>query len=126
MLAMRTRLLADDEADQAAEIEQLNQHLLDATQLATALAKLESTEEQLRTLQATLIAERVARTQMERHVQDGEGDIKDIKNELSAAVRALRRARDEGRRNEEERRRLARCFEETKVQYVSHQLLTSR
>ena len=119
MMAMRARLLANDQADQAAQVEQVNQHVLDATQLATALAKLASTEDQLRTLQATLIAERVARTQMERHVRDGEGDMHDIKNELGAAVRALRRARDEGRRNEDERRRLARCFEETKVQWVA-------
>ena len=115
-MAMRSRLLAANHAEASNELDQLNQHILDASQLATALAKLESTEEQLRTLQATLIAERVARTQMEKHVQDGEGDVKDIKNELSAAVRALRRAREEGKRNEEERRRLARCFEETKVQ----------
>jgi hypothetical protein len=116
MMAMRSRLLQTQAAEQSHELEQVNQHILDATELAKALTKLETTEEQLRMLQATLIAERVARTQMERHVQDGEGDIKDIKNELSAAVRALRRAREEGKRNEEERRRLARCFEETKVQ----------
>lgn len=116
MAAMRSRLLATQEQEQAAQLESLNQHIVDASQLAKALTKLESTEEQLRSLQANLIAERVARTQIERNVQDGEGDLKDIKNELAAAVRALRRAREEGKRNEEERKRLARCFEDTKVQ----------
>jgi chromosome segregation ATPase len=99
-----------------ANAHDIDMHIFDATQLASALAKLESTEEQLRTLQATLIAERVARSQVERDVRAGEGDLRDMKGELGSAVRALRRAKEEGKRNEEERRRLARSLEETKVQ----------
>lgn len=80
--------------------------------LVTALAKLEASEEQLRSLQATLIAERVARTQIEQQAQTAVDDMRDYRHELASAVRALRRARDEGKKNEEERRRLQRSFEE--------------
>lgn len=80
--------------------------------LVSALAKLEASEEQLRTLNATLIAERVARTQMEQQAQTAADDMRDYRHELSSAVRALRRARDEGKKNDEERRRLQRAFEE--------------
>lgn len=116
MLDMRQRLLTSQQAQQAQDFAALNQHITDASTLAAALAKLETTQDQLRTLQATLIAERVARTQMERRSHEGEDDVREVKAELAGAVRALRRAKEEAKRNEEERRRLARCFEETKVQ----------
>jgi hypothetical protein len=44
--------------------------------------------------------------------------MRDYRNELSGAVRALRRARDEGKKNEEEKRRLMRAFEEAKHSWV--------
>lgn len=82
--------------------------------LVTTMARLEASEAQMRDLQATLIAERVARTQLERQAQQRLDDMRDYRHELSGAVRALRRARDEGKRNEEEKRRLMRAFEEAK------------
>lgn len=116
MLDMRDRLIHNKQAQEAHEAAAINAHIADASTLAAALTKLEVTQDQLRTLQATLIAERVARTQMERRSHEGEDDVRDVKNELAGAVRALRRAREEAKRNEEEKRRLAKCFEETKVQ----------
>lgn len=86
--------------------------------VVSAWAKLEATEEQLRTLQATLIAERVARTQVEQQAQTTADDMRDYRHELASAVRALRRARDEGKRNDEERRRLQRAFEEAQKSSV--------
>lgn len=80
--------------------------------LVSALAKLEASEEQLRSLQATLIAERVARTQVEQQAQMGADDLREYRHELASAVRALRRARDEGKKNDEDRRRLQRAFDE--------------
>jgi septal ring factor EnvC (AmiA/AmiB activator) len=116
MLEMRERLISSNHAQQAHELGAINQHIVDASALAAALTKLESTQDQLRTLQATLVAERVARTQMERRSHEGEDDVRDVRNELAGAVRALRRAKEEAKKNEEEKRRLAKCFEETKVQ----------
>jgi len=98
MQAMRNRLLSQ-QADPA---------------LVSTMARLEASEAQMRDLQATLIAERVARTQLERQAQQRLDDMRDYRNELSGAVRALRRARDEGKKNEEEKRRLMRAFEEAK------------
>jgi hypothetical protein len=80
--------------------------------LITTLARLEASELQLRDLQATLIAERVARTQIEKQAHERAENLKDYQHELTEAVRALRRARDEGKKNEEERRRLHRAYEE--------------
>lgn len=116
MLDMRDRLINHNQAQQAHEVAVINQQIADASSLAAALTKLEVTQDQLRSLQATLIAERVARTQMERRSTEGEDDVRDVKNELAGAVRALRRAKEKAKRNEEEKRRLAKCFEETKVQ----------
>jgi len=98
MQAMRNRLLSQ-QADPT---------------LITTMARLEASEAQMRDLQATLIAERVARTQLEKQAQQRLDDVRDYRHELSGAVRALRRARDEGKKNEEERRRLVRAFEEAK------------
>lgn len=116
MLDMRDRLLSTQHAQEQHNPVTTHRQVSEAASLAAAMAKLETTQDQLRTLQATLIAERVARTQLERRSAEGEGDVRDVKHELASAVRALRRAKDEAKKIEEERRRLAKCFEETKVQ----------
>jgi len=113
---MRNRLMNAAAADDRDHAVELDRRLHDTSDLAAALAKLGSGEDQLRTLQATLIAERVARTQIEQENDLTSEDMRDCRNELAGAVRALRRSRDEGKRTDEERRRLARCFEETKTQ----------
>ena len=111
MQAMRDKLLDAQAAQQAVQTAELAAQIDDAARLASALTKLESTEEQLRTLQATLIAERVARSQSERDASLYEHDVRDIKEELASAVRALRRARNEGRKSEDERRAMLRAYE---------------
>jgi hypothetical protein len=116
MYTMRDRLLAEHAAQEQAEHEAINHQIQETSRLAGTLAKLEAAEEQLRTMQATLIAERVARTQKEQEAARVNEDARDCKVELAGAVRALRRAREEGKRGDEERRRLNRCFEETKSQ----------
>ena len=116
MVEMRDRLIHNQQNQSAHQMAAINQQIADASHLAAALTKLETTQDQLRTLQATLISERVARTQMERRSHEGEEDVRDVKNELAGAVRALRRAKEEAKRNEEEKRKLARCFEDTKFQ----------
>jgi septation ring formation regulator EzrA len=112
MYTMRDRLLNAVAARDHAQADEISRHLHDATHLAAALAKLQTSEEQLRTLQATLIAERVARSQVEQRVETESDAMKECRNELASAVRALRRARDEGKRTEEEKRRLQRSFDE--------------
>jgi len=110
MYSMRDRLQSEaieQHANHEAEIQT-------STHLATTLTKLEQAESQLRTLQATLIAERVARTQIVRQVEEKEDRMRNYKLELAAAVRALRRAREEGKKTEEEKRRVARAFEEAR------------
>jgi hypothetical protein len=116
MYAMRHRLLAQQAAQEQLHNDAITRKLHETGKLAGTLAKLEAAEDQLRTLQATLIAERVARTQKEQEVEIFQEDVRDCKTELASAVRALRRAREEGKRGDEERKRLARCFEETKSQ----------
>ena len=118
MYNMRDRLLKQAELQHNASDEQLKKQFSNTAELAATLVKLERAEEQLRSLQATLIAEQVARTQIEREADQGREDNQDCKDELAKAVRALRRARDEGQKGDEERRRLARCFEQTKNQSV--------
>lgn len=116
MYTMRDRLLRQQASREELAAAALRQQLDETSQLAATVAKLEVAEDQLRTLQATLIAERVARTQIEREVELRSDDMSGCRNELASAVRALRRSREEGRRTDEEKRRLARCFEETKTQ----------
>jgi hypothetical protein len=116
---MRNKLLDEQAAQEAARTAELAAQLGDAARLASALTKLESTEEQLRTLQATLIAERVVRSQKERDASLYEHDVRDIKEELASAVRALRRARDEGRKSEEDRRAMLRAYETAQAKWVA-------
>ncbi|ORX39872.1 hypothetical protein BD324DRAFT_678956 [Kockovaella imperatae] len=116
MYNMRERLLKEAELQHHTNDDQIQKQLASTAELAATLVKLEKAEEQLRTLQATLFAEQVARTQIEREAEQSREDMKDCKDELASAIRALRRARDEGQRGDEERKRLQRCFETTKNQ----------
>lgn len=118
MDAMRERLLQEQALAQATHAQEVSAHLNDTARLASALTKLELAEEQLRTLQATLIAERVARTQIQRDASANADDVRDCREELASAVRALRRARDEGKRSEEDRKALARAYEMAQVKSV--------
>ena len=116
MYTMRERILFKRAAEDAAHDATIIRQLDETSRLAATLAKLEATEDQLRQAQATLIAERVARTHLEGEWAQRDEDVRDTRDELTRAVRALQRARDEGRRTDEERRRINRCFEETKTQ----------
>lgn len=126
MYTMRDRLLnevpesshgGDDDHGRRTAHKQITE----AAELASALAKLEAAENQIRDLQAKVIAEKVARDQLERTSGMSDESMRDCKNELASAVRALRRAREEAKKTEEERKAIARCFEETKTQYVHRQ-----
>ncbi len=68
----------------------------------------------LRTLQAQIIAEQVGRHEIEKASSKKDEQMRMYRDELAAAVRALRRAKDETKRLEEERRKGARLYEETK------------
>jgi hypothetical protein len=111
MYTMRDRLLAEQDAQEALDAHQLHQRLLETAQLASTLTKLEHAEDQLRTLQATLIAERVKRVQLQEKADKEEDDMRQCRDELANAIRALRRARDEGRRGEDEKKSLTRGVE---------------
>lgn len=117
---MRDRLLHETSAslrgNEVPDRKSLHKQITDAAELAAAVAKLEAAEEQIRDLQARVIAEKVARDQLERTSGMSDESMRDCKNELASAVRALRRAREEGKKAEEERKAIARCFEETKAQ----------
>ena len=113
MYNMRDRLMNDAMARDNAQNIELSHQLSETAKLSSALAKLEMAEQQLRHLQATLIAERVAKSEMEREKCMSTDEMKECRNELASAVRALRRARDEGKKTDEERRRIQRAYEET-------------
>jgi tellurite resistance protein len=114
MLAMRDRLQADAEAAAQRHDRELHSQLVNTSKLSSTMTRLQDAEEQLRTLQATLIAEKVGRTEAERRSQVHNDEVRKFKTELAGAVRALRRAREEAKRGEEERRRVLRGWEEAK------------
>lgn len=114
MYDMRDRLLdAEARRDQEA-MSSLRRQISEAHNLAATTARLEAAEKQLRELQARLIAEQVARTQTEQVAGLREDEVKNYQNEWASAVRALRRAREEGKKTDEEKRRIQRCFEEAR------------
>lgn len=92
----------------------MRDRLLNQVDPITTLARLQASELQLREMQATLIAERVARSQIEKTAQDRADNLKEYQHEYTEAVRALRRARDEGKIAEEERKRILRAYESSK------------
>lgn len=106
-------------AEQAARDEHVAAHLAKEVektlQLADTAARLAIAEDQLRSLQANLIAECMKTSEHERKASDASEKRERYKTELATAVSALRRARDDGKKSEEERRRLLRAFEETRV-----------
>lgn len=114
MYDMRDRLLdAEARRDQKA-MTCLRRQISEAQGLAATTARLDAAESQLRELQAKLIAEQVARTQIEQEAGLREDEVKNYQNEWACAVRALRRAREEGKKTDEEKRRIQRCFEEAR------------
>ncbi|WVW83109.1 hypothetical protein I302_105127 [Kwoniella bestiolae CBS 10118] len=110
----RDRLLRQESNRNQEHMQELQRQIREAQNLATTATKLESAEKQLRELQARLIAEQVARTQIEQEAGLKEEEMKNYQNEWASAVRALRRARDEGKKSDEEKRRIQRCFEEAR------------
>lgn len=126
MRAHRAALLREQEqrdarlAAETAEREDraaadLAQQMENALELADTAARLAMAEEQLRSLQATLIAERMKTTAQERRASEERERRERYRSELALAVSVLRRAKDDGKRSEEERRRLQRAFEEARV-----------
>ncbi|RXK36434.1 hypothetical protein M231_06278 [Tremella mesenterica] len=127
MYTMRDRLIQTAEEREQAKHSELHRQLDETAKLAAALAKLETAEQQLRGLQATLIAERVARSQIEQEAETSMNHMHDCSRELGAAVRALRRAKEEGKRTDEERRRMQRAFDETVNRlHIYHEALEVR
>ncbi|WWC69472.1 uncharacterized protein I206_103413 [Kwoniella pini CBS 10737] len=110
----RDRLLRQESNRNQEQMQELQRQIREAHSLATTATKLEAAEKQLRELQARLIAEQVARTQIEQEAGLKEEEMKNYQNEWASAVRALRRARDEGKKSDEEKRRIQRCFEEAR------------
>lgn len=96
----------------AADLAREMQHALE---LADTAARLAAAEEQLRSLQATLVAERMKTTAHERRAAEERERRERYRAELALAVSVLRRAKDDGKRSEKERRRLQRAFEEARV-----------
>ncbi|WVQ98702.1 hypothetical protein IAU59_005833 [Kwoniella sp. CBS 9459] len=114
MYEHRDRLLRQESNRNQQHMTELHRQIREARDLASTATKLEAAEKQLRELQARLIAEQVARTQIEQESGLREEEMKNYQNEWASAVRALRRARDEGKKSEEEKRRIQRCFEEAR------------
>ena len=83
---MREKLVNEQIARDAEHAAELTRHIDETAQLAAALAKLEATEDQLRTLQATLIAEKVARTQIENEAKENAENMRECRDELASAV----------------------------------------
>ncbi|WWC90045.1 uncharacterized protein L201_004976 [Kwoniella dendrophila CBS 6074] len=110
----RDRLLRQESNRNQEHIEEIQRQIKEAKNLASTATKLEAAEKQLRELQARLIAEQVARTQIEQESSIKEEEMQNYQNEWASAVRALRRARDEGKKSDEEKRRIQRCFEEAR------------
>ena len=113
---MRERLVDESSTRDRNQNKNRNRRLYETVELVKARTKFEHAEEELREMKATVIAERVARDQIERQNDMTTEDMKDCRNELASAIRALRRSREEGRRTDEERRKYVRCFEMTKTQ----------
>ncbi|WVR05279.1 hypothetical protein IAU60_002291 [Kwoniella sp. DSM 27419] len=110
----RDRMTRQESQRDNQRMNSIQQQLNETRDLATTATKLEMAEKQLRELQAKLIAEQVARTQIEREADLRDEEMKNYQTEWASAVRALRRARDEGKKSDEEKRRILRCFEEAR------------
>jgi chromosome segregation ATPase len=82
--------------------------------LQTTKKQVDSLSSEIRALQAQIIAEKVGRCEVEKAAMKRNEQVRIYRDELAAAVRALRRAKEETKRLEEERRKGARLYEETK------------
>ncbi|GHJ88686.1 hypothetical protein NliqN6_5088 [Naganishia liquefaciens] len=85
-----------------------------ATATTTAL------QSQIRTLQAQIIASHVSRSSLERNVLDAHDEARAYRAELAEAVRALRRAKAETKKLDDERRKGVRLYEETRERLVKY------
>jgi len=77
-------------------------------------SQLNSLQATVRDLQARIIAEQVTRSETEREAMARAEEVRTYRDELAGAVRALRRAKDESHKLDEERRKGLRLFEETR------------
>ncbi|KAJ9097709.1 hypothetical protein QFC21_004747 [Naganishia friedmannii] len=84
---------------------------------ATSITHLQS---EIRSLQARIIAEHVSRSTLERNVADKAEQAREYRTELASAVRALRRAKEETKKLDEERRKGVRLYEETRERLVKY------
>jgi hypothetical protein len=80
----------------------------------SANSEVDRLQSQVRTLQARIIAEHVSRSSLERDVVDKTDEAREYRTELSNAVRALKRAKEETRKLDEERKKGMRLYEETR------------
>lgn len=85
-----------------------------STDLSRTKAQLGRLEKEIRTLQAKIIAEQVGRNEVERDAQTRGEEVRQYRDELAGAVRALRRAKEETKKLDEERRKGMRLYEETR------------
>lgn len=76
--------------------------------------EIERLQSQVRTLQARIIAEHVSRSSLEKDVVDKTEQAREYRTELANAVRALKRAKEETRKLDEERKKGMRLYEETR------------
>jgi len=77
-------------------------------------SQLKSLQNTVRDLQARIIAEQVTRSETEREASARAEEVRTYRDELAGAVRALRRAKEESRKLDDERRKGLRLFEETR------------
>lgn len=61
-----------------------------------------------------MIAEQVGRSELERDGLSKAEEVRRYRDELAGAVRALRRAKDETKKLDEERKKGVRLYEETR------------
>ncbi|WOO85905.1 uncharacterized protein LOC62_07G009391 [Vanrija pseudolonga] len=92
----------------------------ESAELADAGARLERSESKLRDAKLRLVREQLLRTTAEQATASHADEARNVKAELATAVRALRKARDEGKRNDDERRRATRAFEEARDRLVKY------
>jgi hypothetical protein len=94
-----------------------DQRPTDRTDASLDISRLQS---QVRTLQARIIAEHVSRSTLEKDVVDQTEQAREYRTELANAVRALKRAKEETRKLDEERKKGLRLYEETRERCVEY------
>lgn len=81
-------------------------------------SQLDSLQSTVRDLQARITAEQVQHSETERESNARAEQVRTYRDELAGAVRALKRAKEESRKLDEERRKGVRLFEETRERLV--------